>query len=231
LLLHADASLTRYPSGMPADELPIPANPLWVFIDESGNFDFAATGTRHYLMTAVVTADPAASGAQMLGLKYEQMLRGSNQLDFHATHNSRGTRKRVLELIGGLTEITSHTFVTNKGALAPSERNLRHLLALFAQAIANWAISQALPRHDHLTLVFDTAFPGGQAEFIKHHVKTILATTELAYAIHFHRVANEPNGQIADYIAWSHARFLTRIDDEGVKHLTAGRHTLQWLNK
>lgn len=211
--------------------MPEPRNPLWVFIDESGNFDFSPTGTRHFLMTAVVTADPAASGAQMLALKYEQMLRGSNQLDFHATHNSRGTRKRVLECIGSMPGVTSHTFVVEKSNFIDELRPARSLLALVAVAIARWSLERAVRDHEHITLVFDTAFPGEQAEFLKHHIKSVFAGSSITYGIHFHRVANEPNGQISDYIAWSHSRFITRTDMEGLQHLSPERHTRQVLNK
>lgn len=211
---------------MPAKEIPEPRNPLWVFIDESGNFDFSPTGTRHFLMTAVVTADPAASGAHMLALKYEQMLRGSNQLDFHATHNSRGTRKRVLELIGRMTGVMSHTFVAEKSELSNSPSPQVEIVELLAHEIGIWAATLASEHFDGVIAVFDTAFNTSQTSHLRQAVKKAIGSTGLPYRIHFHRVANEPNGQIADYIAWAQFRNLARHDDEGLRFLSSTQHTM-----
>jgi hypothetical protein len=214
---------------MPAKELPEPVNPLWIFIDESGNFDFSPSGTRHFLMTAVVTADPAASGARMLALKYEQMLRGSNQLDFHATHNSRGTRKRVLEVIGGMPGVTSHTFVADKAKLRDSPSPQVEVVELIAHEIGTWAVVQASQHSDGVIAVFDTAFNTNQTSHLRQAVKKAIGAGQMPYRIHFHRVANEPNGQIADYIAWAHFRNLARGDDEGLRFLSSAQHTMTFI--
>lgn len=216
---------------MTANQRSDPTHPLWVFIDESGNFDFAVSGTPYFLMTAVMTTEPSASGARMLALKYEQMLRGSNQLDFHASHNSHGTRKRVLEQISRLESIRSKTFAFDKTSLLPGQRSSRSVLERLATAIAHMCVDVATDGHNHVTIVFDTAFPGGQAEFLKHHIKTVFSGAQFSYGILFHRVAHEPNGQIADYIAWAHARSFTRGDNEGLKHLNPDSHTIEWLNE
>lgn len=206
-----------------------PAHPLWVFIDESGNFDFSERGTRHFLMTAVATDDPGASATHLLRLKYEQMLRGSNQLDFHATHNSRGTRKRVLSLIGDMSHIRSMTVVFDKAQYRALPDSTTRFILAASTAIAEWACEFAGPTHDHVTLVFDTAYTTAQMSQVKHHLKIVIAARRMSYRIHFHRVANEPNGQIADYIAWSHFRMIERSDDEGRKHLRADHHEMAWI--
>lgn len=209
----------------------MPHRPLWVFIDESGNFDFSPSGTRYFLMTAVVTVEPALSGAQMLALKYEQMLRGSNQLDFHAVYNSHGTRRRVFELIHSLSTIRSHTFVVDKTELTTGQQTIGDVLHLMAAAIAPWASSNAGSDHDHVTLVFDTAFTSPQSEVLKRHLKTHLSKSGLPYRIHFHRVANEPNGQIADYIAWAHFRDLERSRPDAIESINRERHPRSVLNE
>ena len=73
------------------------ASPLYVFIDESGNLDFSGRGTDHYVMLAYMTSDPIGCGRNISSLTYEFLARGlDDQVPFHATTNSVGTRKRVV---------------------------------------------------------------------------------------------------------------------------------------
>lgn len=180
-------------------------------------------------MTAVVTNAPWASAASVLALKYEQMMRGSNQLDFHATHNSRGTRKRVFERIRELDEIISKTFAMDKSLLNPADRRTQYLANRCAVAITNWVLNDLNLLFDHVTIVFDAAFSETQTSQLRHAVKRAIGARKMRYRVHFHRVANEPNGQIADYIAWAHARFIARKDDEGLTYLNPKTHPLTWL--
>ena len=186
-----------------------PAHPLWVFIDESGNFDFSERGTRHFLMTAVATDDPGASAAHLLRLKYEQMLRGSNQLDFHAVHNSHGTRRRVYSILDELELLRAHTFIADKRLLPVELHNGAELMALVASRLIGCLISK-VTGCDAIVVVLDTALPARAQGAVKQALKASLQSAGLPYRIHFHRVANEPNGQIAAYIAWADFRLGER---------------------
>lgn len=70
---------------------------LFVFMDESGDLQFSKKGKQHFVFSAVYTDQPHELAAVMQELKYEQMKKGSEDLEFHATNNSIGTRKRVIE--------------------------------------------------------------------------------------------------------------------------------------
>jgi len=38
---------------------------LYIFLDESGNFDFSPKGTKYFVLSAVSTLDPVASHAPL----------------------------------------------------------------------------------------------------------------------------------------------------------------------
>ena len=44
-------------------------NALFVFVDESGNFDFSALGTRHFVMSAVAATAPLESASILHNLR------------------------------------------------------------------------------------------------------------------------------------------------------------------
>ena len=56
------------------------------------------------------TEDPCLSAASLQDLKYELLAAGSEDLEFHATKNSHGTRKRIAERICELENIKVHTY-------------------------------------------------------------------------------------------------------------------------
>lgn len=82
---------------------------LYVFLDESGDMQFGAKASTHFLITAFCTFDPAGTAIRLQALKHELMAAGSKDLEFHATENSKGTRKRVIDRINELDRCRVHT--------------------------------------------------------------------------------------------------------------------------
>jgi len=44
---------------------------LYLFIDESGNFDFSSGGTKYFILTALSTTNPYSVGSSLLELRYQ----------------------------------------------------------------------------------------------------------------------------------------------------------------
>ena len=62
--------------------MPLPS--LFIFLDESGNFDFSPKGTRHFVLTALSTTDPEEMAPALYRLKHELVLAGQDIEYFHA---------------------------------------------------------------------------------------------------------------------------------------------------
>jgi hypothetical protein len=43
---------------------------LYIFVDESGNFDFSPTGTKYFILTLLTTMDPSRIGTYLMKLRY-----------------------------------------------------------------------------------------------------------------------------------------------------------------
>ena len=74
---------------------------MFVFMDESGDLQFIPKGKQHFILSAVCTATPEESAHAMQVLNYDllAMAKGSDDLEFHATANTKGARRRVADVI------------------------------------------------------------------------------------------------------------------------------------
>ena len=187
---------------------------MFVFIDESGNFDFSDKGTDHFVMTAVIADDPIASACVLQELKYEFMAEGGLENGhFHATEDRQAVRDRVLQAIEGIRSISAHTIYIDKHHAAPSMQNIESMYGLFGRAIAKYLL-MALPHNSkrQIIMIFDGAITRRQQNAFLAVVKPALNKIGRPYRIYFQSVKFDFNGQIADYIAWAHYVKLERSE-------------------
>ena len=103
-------------------ELRNPWDSLFVFIDESGNFDFTLRGTRHFVMAGVMATSPIDSASQLNALKYKLMAEGVDISDFHASEDRQAVRDRVFPIIDSLKNIRAHVIFGEKNLLSTLNR-------------------------------------------------------------------------------------------------------------
>lgn len=202
---------------------------LFVFMDESGDMQFKPKGTQHFLVTAVCTPKPAESAAQMQQLKYELMAARSEDLEFHATNNSAGTRKRVIETISKVPDLRVHTLWIDKRFTHPQRQSNTALFGLFARSMGRW-IDTVYRNSDYesVVLVFDSVLTGKERGAFKKTLKPELQDLNFSYKILFHPVKQDLNGQIADYFSWSCFRKLEHDDSKYFDQLSATAHWSQF---
>ena len=71
---------------------------IYLFIDESGNFDFSKKGTKFFVLTSLVTSSPSFKRYALLNLKYKLLKLGINQEYFHATEDKQFIRDKVFSI-------------------------------------------------------------------------------------------------------------------------------------
>lgn len=211
---------------------------LYVFLDESGDMTYAEKGSDHFVLSAVYTDTPCQSAASLQALKYELLAAGSEDLEFHATTNSPGTRKRVAHTVSTLSNIHVHTLWIDKRFTAPSLQDSVRLFSLFGGAMGKWIGTVVAKDHDQVVMVFDSVLTGKQQDAFKAAVKPRLKQLPVPFRLVFHPVKSDLNGQIADYFSWAWFRHLERGDDEprrslaGIPwsefHLFRAGHTKYW---
>lgn len=214
------------------------ASPLYVFIDESGNLDFSGRGTNHYVMSAYMTSDPIGCGRSISSLTYEFLARGlDDQVPFHATTNSVGTRKRVVGSLCSHGHCWVHSIYADKHLAHPSKHRPEVFYSLIGGALAKYLLKALAPDHDPVVLMFDSALSARQRGAFLRAVKPVLNQIGRRYWITFKPVREDPNGQIADFYAWSLFRSLEAGDGSWLSVLPGPRtefdlfqsgHTKYW---
>ncbi|MDE2727510.1 MAG: DUF3800 domain-containing protein [Gemmatimonadota bacterium] len=71
----------------------------YIFLDESGNFDFSAKGSRYFLLTSVSMKRPFLATRTMDDYKHDCLEYGLNLEYFHCYRDGRDVRRRVFDLI------------------------------------------------------------------------------------------------------------------------------------
>jgi hypothetical protein len=177
---------------------------IFVFIDESGNFDFSVNGTAHFVMTAVICREPITTASEMQHLKYELLASGTDISHFHASEDKQFVRDRVFPLIARMDSISAHTLWIDKHNAAPSMQNTARIYSLFGGAISKYLL-KTLPaeRYEQVVLVFDKALSKKNENAFLAYVKPALLQLNRPFKIFFQSVNFDFNGQVADYIAWA----------------------------
>lgn len=207
-------------SDAPAGET---AATLYVFADETGDDRFDAAGSRYFGIAAVVTTDPVTTATAAHELLYELQAEGvSRRTDrddpitsLHATYDPPHVRERVLAMIDGLVgSFRVHLSYMDKRKLNPSIRSRERMYGIVASAVATYIAKQAASRrYRRIVFAFDQALNKKEQSAFKAAVKPKLKATGVPYTLLFHQLGHEPNGQIADYIAWAWSRMMERGDD------------------
>ena len=189
----------------------MPAKTLWVFVDESGNFDFSDSGTKHFVMSAFFTTDPLQTAGKIARLKYSLLRQGINVSNFHASEDSQRVRDQVFEHIFGLKNISANTFWMRKDTLPVELKNNSSIYDLLGLELARATLNEAKNRKvTSVVMIFDKTLRNREEQAFRSKSKAVFTRMRYPFHIYFHNVSKDFNGQIADYVAWSNYVKLER---------------------
>ena len=202
---------------------------LYVFIDESGNFDFTPSGTRYFVLTAVSTLVPLKSRRGFLGkvyeLKYTGWSQGQPDYYFHAAEDRQGIRDFVFRTIGRLDDIEVDAVIAQKNKTNPTlyirysaKRSAQGDFSFktvrseerFYDTISRILLRYVFNRHRDgdrvgrivviLGSVFTEAKRGYVLKSLKRHLKRDFRKP---FYIYFRPTSSDINCQVADYCGWA----------------------------
>lgn len=189
---------------------------LFVFIDESGNFDFSPQGTKYWVLTAMTTLAPMKDREQLIQLRYELLADGTDQESFHATEDLQEVRNRVYDVIGRMDDYIVHAVVVQKNKANPSlyesgskgktKHRGENLYAVVARALLKYVFLRYgdSADFDRVVVVLGSLFTRGKQDVINQTLKRELKQhIEKPFQIYFHDGRADINSQIADYCSWA----------------------------
>jgi hypothetical protein len=179
-------------------------SPLYIFVDESGNFDFTNKGTNHFVLGAFATYDPIQSATNLLKLKYALLREGYDITQFHAAEDKQIIRDLVFKSIDSIPLSMSHVIYGNKHLLAPNLQTDQGIYSLFGRAMIRFYRNGLnIDRTSSIIIIFDQALPAKKRGYLAGILKPELKELGIPFRIYFHKMSTDFNGQIADYISWA----------------------------
>lgn len=192
---------------------------LYIFIDESGNFDFTPTGTKYFALTAVSTLVPLKDRVNLLGLRYNLLDKGFDQECFHATEDKQEVRDLVYQELKKLDDFEVDAIIAQKNKANPSlytQLDTRSDIRIvrseerFYDKISQLLLQYIFRRHedkdsiDRIVVVLGSLFTKKKRGYILKSLKQYLKTNfKKPFYIYFHSTAADINCQIADYCGWA----------------------------
>ena len=76
----------------------------YIYLDESGNLDFNNTGSRHFVLCAMITSTVAETQGLLHCLKSKLLEDGVDKEYFHATEDRQFVRNKVFQVMVRATE-------------------------------------------------------------------------------------------------------------------------------
>jgi len=196
---------------------------LYLFIDESGNFDFSSGGTKYFILTALSTTDPYSIGAPLLGLRYDLLpnYSGGRALEengyFHASEDIQSVRDSVFSTImKNGKDLRVDAVVAQKNKANPTfynqhinlYRKMGEILLKYILNRANWG------KYNHIVIVFSSLFDRKKRGILKQTFKSLIKNmSKCPYSLYFHDSKFDLCNQSADYFGWAIYRKWESTDD------------------
>ena len=184
---------------------------LYVFIDESGNFDFSPKGTRHFVMSAVYTTRPGQSANQMSSLKYQLLSEGVDIPSFHATNDSQYVRDQVFSNIRSMENLEAIAVFGSKSEIPFKLQNSLDMYVLFSKYLVSRILeTTTIKNAKNIIFILDQALPKVMLNQVTKSIKNEIKVTSVKFQILFHSMKSDFNSQIADYCCWAYYVYLER---------------------
>jgi|SRR3989344_956102 len=187
---------------------------LYLFVDESGNFDFDATGTKHFMLTVLCTTDPAKIALPLMELRYqllEETEPNKKMIDdtyFHATEDKQLVRDQVFT---ALTRVEAQHFRID--SVIARKKYVRQFLRenhddfykKLGGAVLKYAFNRAQWQgYEKIVVCFSSLFTNQRRKKIKESFSTILQKeSPVPFTLHFAPTQAEFCNQAVDYFGWA----------------------------
>jgi hypothetical protein len=187
---------------MPTDK------PLYIFLDESGNFDFSSSGTKYYTFTAFSSPRPCSGHCALAEIKYDGIETGIELEYFHATEDRQWIRNRVFEVIRHrLQSIRIDSLIIEKRKLHPSIYPPEKFYPRMMEYLLKYVFEgHNLGEHSKIVVITDTIPVKKKRDAVEKAIKTFIAQrleAKIPYTVLHHPSKSNFDLQMVDYMNWA----------------------------
>jgi hypothetical protein len=212
------------------------AQNLYLFLDESGNFDFTNKGTKYFVLTAIATTDPIIERISLVDLRYKLLSEGSDVEYFHASEDMQKTRDAVFEILSKIgTTFEIHSVLAQKNKAHPSLYRENYYkkgkfierttgIGLYKQVcetLLQYVFKGKSQKVAKIVIVLGSLFNGERKKVVLHTLKKFLKLKfpDVAFEIYCHQACSDLNCQLADYCCWAVSVKKERGEDRPYKSI------------
>jgi hypothetical protein len=191
------------------------ASPLYIFIDESGNFDFSKKGTKFYTFTALMTSEPTRYVDLIKNTQFDllggRLCPGLDQIyldqklckHFHASEDKQAVRDVFFDIINRMDSIKVISIVVRKNRTNPSLHEPPKVYSSFLKYLMRYVV-RACVFSDLMIFIDGYAASNKKGIFKQAIVSEISAITpKIKYRIYHPDSASFCHLQVVDYINWA----------------------------
>lgn len=180
----------------------------YIFLDESGNFDFSASGTRYLVLTSVGMRRPFPASDRLDDYKYECIEQGTDIEYFHCYDDRKNVRNAVFDVIAAhLDSLRIHCLVVEKAITDPALRETARLYPWMLGCLLRRALHAELHAGaDEVIVITDTIPVNKKRKAVEKSIQLAAARKQLPklkYRILHHQSRSHCGLQIADYCCWA----------------------------
>ena len=196
----------------------------YLFLDEGGNFDFSAKGTRFFTMTSVLKFRPFETSTRLAALRYDLIETGLNIEYFHASEDRQAVRDKVFDILcRDLERLEVDSIIVEKPKTGPAlqspnqfyPRMLGFLLSYVLKRVSFKDVAEVIVITDQLPIQKKRK---AVEKAIKHTLKEMLPG-DVQYRLLHHSSKSSSGLQIADYFNWAIFRAWERGDRRSLERI------------
>lgn len=181
---------------------------VYIFLDESGNFDFRGAGSRHLVMTCVGMRRPFPAWELLDDYKYRCIENGTDMEYFHCYADRKHVRNTVFNVIAQhLDDVRISCVVIEKTRVSLTMQEPRKLYQWMLGYLLRRVLAEEVNTEVKDVIVITDTIP------VNEKRKTIVKSIQMAVARHqppnmkyrilHHQSRTHYGLQIADYCCWA----------------------------
>lgn len=183
-------------------------SPLYVFLDEGGNFDFSANGTKYVTLTCASCTRPFPWFMPLADLRCNLLEAGWDLERFHASEDHWKVRQQVFDVIAGhAQDFRLDSLIVEKRKTAPSLQPIEVFYPRMLGYLLRYVIEGGLREgHNQVLVITDTLPLKKKRHAIRKGIQLTLPPmlpSGVTYEILHHSSQSSVGLQLADYCNWA----------------------------
>ncbi len=193
---------------------------LYLFLDESGNFDFSPKGTKFFILTSFTTFNPIFKRDKLIELRYKLLSEGIDEGFFHASEDRQTTRDAIFSILTELGDTYDvRSVLVRKNRVNPSlyeeyypkkGRMIKRTTGMglykkICECLLKYIFTGKKNDVKKIVVVLGALYTSDKSKIILQTLKRSLKENfpRIPFEIYSHQACVDLNCQLADYCCWA----------------------------